>query len=54
MKNKICKHCKAEEGKEKFRGNVCPPCDNRIKNEQQKKKREERWKFLGLDMSTKF
>jgi hypothetical protein len=48
----VCKVCK--EQNKKMRGKLCNECDNKKKNEAQRLKREERWKFLELDMSTKF
>lgn len=53
---RTCKICNTPKDEKEFRGTskVCNPCDNARKNESQRKKRAERWGFLGLDMSTKF
>ena len=51
-KKKPCKICKLP--KEKMRGRLCSECDNKKKNEAQRKKRKEKWDFLELDMSKTF
>ena len=49
---KPCKECNLL--KEKMRGRLCSECDNKKKNDHQKKKRAEKWEFLNLDMSQTF
>lgn len=49
---KDCKQCKTPKTEKEFRkgSRVCRECVN----ENDKAKRNERWAFLGLDMSSKF
>lgn len=46
---KICKKCKTPKDEKDFRPGqlICIPCDNEIKKEHSKKKREEARMYLG-------